>query len=273
MMDCEMYKSSIDLLVTETLDQARRLDLEKHLERCLDCRSELEATRRIWALLGELPVPASSGAMRGNFHSMLTNFKKDSRENIRELPVNRSGVFNLSGITNWVKYAAAIVLLLTGIGLGYLLNHPATAVLVSNRKMDSLATEVNSMKQMMMLSLLENPSASERIRAVGYTDEMGAASRKVIDALLTTLNQDANVNVRLITLDALARLSGNPIVREGLVQSIARQDSPLVQSAIADLMVKLQEKRSVKPLQKLLHKKDLNGMVKTKIEQSIQKLI
>jgi HEAT repeat protein len=121
--------------------------------------------------------------------------------------------------------------------------------------------------------MLENPSASERIRAVGYTDEMSSASRKVIDALLTTLNQDANVNVRLITLDALARLSANPIVREGLVQSISRQDSPLVQSAIADLMVKLQEKRSVKPLQKLLRKKDLNEMVKTKIEQSIQKLI
>jgi hypothetical protein len=47
----------------------------------------------------------------------------------------------------------------------------------------------------------------------------------------------------------------------------------LMQSAIADVMVKLQERRSIKSLQKLLNKKDLNGMVKIKIEQSIRKLI
>src|SRR5580704_10226223 len=212
-MDCEYYKSSIDLLVTESLDQTHRLDLEKHLEKCPECRAELEGTRRIWGLLGELPVPAASGAMRENFHSMLTNFKKDSSENLGELPATRARLFGLSAVRTWFKYAAAIVLLLVGIGLGYLMNHPSAPVLVNNRKMDSLASEINSMKQMMMLSMLENPSASERIRAVGYTDEMSTASRKVIDALLTTLNQDANVNVRLITLDALARLSANPIVR------------------------------------------------------------
>jgi hypothetical protein len=46
-----------------------------------------------------------------------------------------------------------------------------------------------------------------------------------------------------------------------------------MQSAIADAMVKLQEKSSVKSLQRLLNKKDLNKMVKINIEKSIQKLI
>ena len=98
-------------------------------------------------------------------------------------------------------------------------------------------------------------------------------SKKVIDALFTTLNEDPNVNVRLITLEALVKLSNEPKVRAGLVQSITLQESPLLQSAIADVMVKLQEKSSVQGLQKLLHRKDLNGMVKLKIEQSIHKLI
>ena len=125
----------------------------------------------------------------------------------------------------------------------------------------------------MMLSLLKDPSASQRIQAVSYTEELSSVDLKVIGALFTTLNEDPNVNVRLATLEALVRLAGEPRVREGLVRSIDLQDSPLMQSAIADAMVKLQEKSSVKSLQRLLNKKDLNKMVKINIEKSIQKLI
>jgi HEAT repeat protein len=102
---------------------------------------------------------------------------------------------------------------------------------------------------------------------------MSNVDMKVIGALFTTLNEDPNVNVRLATLEALVKLSGEPKVREGLVKSIELQESPMMQSAIADAMVKLQEKSSVKSLQKLLGKKDLNQMVKTNIQKSIQQLI
>jgi HEAT repeat protein len=120
---------------------------------------------------------------------------------------------------------------------------------------------------------LKDPSASQRIQAVSYTDEISNVDLKVIDALFTTLNEDPNVNVRLATLEALVKLSGEPKVREGLVLSINLQESPLMQSAIADVMVRLQEKSSVQSLQKLLGKKDLNQMVKLNIEKNIQKLI
>jgi hypothetical protein len=125
----------------------------------------------------------------------------------------------------------------------------------------------------MLLSLLNDPSASQRIRAVSYSDEISNVNQKVIGALFTTLNEDPNVNVRLATLEALVKLAGEPKVREGLVRSIDLQESPLMQSAIADAMVTLQEKSSVPYLQKLLSKKDLNQMVKINIEKNIQKLI
>ena len=77
----------------------------------------------------------------------------------------------------------------------------------------------------------------------------------------------------MVTLDALVKFSREPAVREGLIESIMQQESPLMQSAIADVMVKLQEKRSVKPLQELLNRKDLNETVKNKIKESIHQLI
>jgi HEAT repeat protein len=132
---------------------------------------------------------------------------------------------------------------------------------------------VHELKQTMMLALLENPSASERIRGVSYTSEIKHADKEVIDALLATLNNDPNVNVRLSTLDALAHLASHPEVREGLIKSIAQQDSPLLQSAIADVMLKLQEKRSIKSFRELLKQKDLNPGIRDKIKETITQLI
>ena len=128
------------------------------------------------------------------------------------------------------------------------------------------------MRQTMMLSLLENPSATERLRAVGFTKEINGVDGQVIDALLTTLNNDPNVNVRLVTLEALADLARDARVREGLVQSITRQESPLVQVALADVMVRLQEKRSLKPLRQMLRQPGINDLVKSKLEQTIKEL-
>ncbi len=68
-----------------------------------------------------------------------------------------------------------------------------------------------------------------------------------------------NVNVRLTTLEALTHFARDPVVREGLIQSILQQESPLVQAALADVMLKLQEKRAIQPFKKLLQQKDLNG--------------
>ncbi|HET6256425.1 MAG TPA: HEAT repeat domain-containing protein [Puia sp.] len=141
-----------------------------------------------------------------------------------------------------------------------------------SKQLEALTAQVHEMRELMMLSLLQNPSASERIRAVSYTSEIRHVNPNIAAALLATLNNDPNVNVRLTTLEALTHFVRDPVVREGLIQSILQQDSPLVQAALADVMLKLQEKRAIVPFKKLLQQKDLNGMVRTKIEQTITRL-
>jgi hypothetical protein len=272
-MQCENYKEQIELLVTGGLDESLRENLEKHLAGCPACRMEFETTAKIWKLMGEVPVPDVSEKLQLNFNTLLTNFKKESVPPKTRIPNLKEKFFALFVLRTQFRFVYGIMLLVLGILAGWMINRPGPTAIAYDRKIDSLSIQVKQMKQLMMLSLLENPSASERIRAVGYTTEAGSTNKKIIDALFTTLNEDPNVNVRLITLEALTRFSSDPGVREGLVQSITLQESPLLQSAIADVMVKLQEKRSVTPLQKLLHKKDLNEMVKIKIEESIRKLI
>jgi hypothetical protein len=102
---------------------------------------------------------------------------------------------------------------------------------------------------------------------------MDQVSARITNALFATLNQDENVNVRLAALDALKVYSRDSLVRSKLIESIAVQDSPLVQIALAELMVSIQEKKSVDALKQLLQSDKTAKEVKTKISESIEVLI
>jgi hypothetical protein len=272
-MECKDYREQFTSYLSDVLFEKERLEIESHLAGCADCRKEFEATRKVWDLMGEIPQPEPSGAMKTNFDVILSNYKKELI--VKKNPVSEwiNKLREYWSLQAQPRLAFSLLLVAIGLILGYLLRQPGQSATSYNKQIDSLSSQVSEMKQVLLLSLLHDPSASQRIRAVSYTDEISNVNLKVIDALFTTLNEDPNVNVRLSTLEALVKLSRDPRVREGLVRSIDLQDSPIMQSAIADVMVKLQEKSSVQSLQKLLHKKGLNQMVKLNIEKSIQKLI
>jgi HEAT repeat protein len=136
-----------------------------------------------------------------------------------------------------------------------------------------LTQQVESLKEMMMISLLEKESATERLKAVSLTHDLAGPSEKVTTALLRTLNSDPNTNVRLAALDALQGYTSLAEVRAGLVHSITLQKSPLVQVALAELMVAIQEKSSVSALKKVMDQKATPKEVKEKIKKSIDVLI
>lgn len=168
-----------------------------------------------------------------------------------------------------VKFAAASVVLLIGFASGMLLNRPNSDA----RQIDALSQQVTDLKEMVMLALLEKESATERLRAVSLTQDMDQASKKVVSALIETLNQDPNVNVRLAALDALLAYGDRPEVREALVRSIAQQESPLVQAGLAEAMARLQIKSSVKELQKIVEDEKTPEEVKKLINKTIGKMI
>jgi len=272
-MKCENDRAQVTLYVNHQMSEAERTAFTAHLETCPECRQELQNTREMWALMGEITPPEPSAGMQAKFNAMLDDFKAEDTRKKGFVPGVMQKLRELFTLQPGFAMAYSVLLIMAGVGGGYLISNRGSEVQHPMAKIDSLTNQVHEMKQMMMLALLENPSASERIRAVSYTSEIKGANKNVIDALLYTLNNDPNTNVRLTTLEALTHYANDPAVREGLVQSIAQQDSPLVQSALADAMIKLQEKKSIQPFRKLLQQKDLNIMVRDKIEETITRLI
>lgn len=220
--------------------------------------SQLRELSLIEQQVMKLEAPAPSTDLDDNFHQMLRTVKAKNKG------------FSWNNFFSWPelapKLAFASVTLVLGFLAGYLL-FPSPS---SNKEVAQLTSEVQEMKEMMMFSMLQQESATERLKAVSLTSEMTSVSDKVTNALLQTLNNDENINVRLEALEALKPFVRDSRIRKELVRSIGKQESPLVLVALAELMVELQEKSSVKELQKILKNERTPREVKQRIEEGIK---
>ena len=209
----------------------------------------------------KLEEPSPSIRLDDQFYSLLSDEKKKQRK----------GSFSFA-MPDWnalfPRLALASIVLIAGFTGGYLFNKPT-----QNKEVYALTQQVSDLREMMVFSLLEKESATDRLKAVGLTSEMNQVSQKVTAALFKTMNLDDNANVRLAALEALKPYAKQSSVREELVRSIAKQDSPLVQVALAEFMATIQEKKSVKELQKLLQNENTPKEVRSKINESIKVLI
>ena len=100
----------------------------------------------------------------------------------------------------------------------------------------------------MALSLLQQQSASERLRGVSWAYQVEPPDTAVLTALLAAVNHDPNVNVRLAAVDALRPFASSPGARNAAIEALSRQTSPIVQVALIDLLVDLKEKSAEQAL-------------------------
>ena len=104
---------------------------------------------------------------------------------------------------------------------------------------------------MVTISLLQQQSASERLKGISWSSHVSDADPEFLSTLFRTLNYDQNVDVRLASVDALSRFAGIPGVSDGLIRALQRQESPLVQIALIDALVQLQARQSIDVLRHL----------------------
>src|SRR5688500_15620505 len=246
----------------KTTDEEMR-EIETYLEAGLISMEEMSVLSRLDAHNIKMDAPPPSSALDDRFYRML------SAEKAKNKPANWMRFFTWPEFAP--KLAIASVTLLLGMLAGYILR--SSTVSPKDHKIEALSEQVSDLQEMMMLSLLEKGSATERLKAVNLTQEMNEASRKVTSALIRTLNEDENVNVRLAALEALKPYARDSSVREQLIRSIGQQESPLVQISLAELMVALQEKSAVNEFEKIVESDNTPPEVKRKIRESIDILI
>jgi hypothetical protein len=258
-----MEQNKIDELVAKynegLTDPSEVQQLERLIEEGLVQLTQLRSLDRLEERLLAVESPATSLAMDDKFYAMLSKQKKKE---------TTSYTFSMPS-WSWLapRLAFSVALVVIGFAGGSLMTKNQTS------DVEQLTAQVASLKETMMLALLEKESATDRLKAVSLTTEMDQVSQKVTQALFQTLNNDPNVNVRLAALEALTPYSKDSKVRAELVRSIGKQEASLVQVALAELMGMLQEKKSVTEFDKILRDDRTPVEVKNKIKESINVMI
>jgi hypothetical protein len=242
------------------LAEAEERSLEAHIFECAACLQEVETLGVLWKSLSLLPAEEPSSAMRLRFYESLSAY----RQGAESQPV-KGRWWPLAPV--WQLASAAAVLVI-GVGIGYAIK-PGPP----RQEIAELHQEVREMRQLVALSLLQQQgSATDRLRGVSWAYRAEPSDTEVLSALISTINHDPNVNVRLAAVDALHAFAASPMTRQAVLDSLPMQDTPLMQVALIDLAVDLKERRASQELTRLVADTSIDVGVKQRAQWALEKL-
>lgn len=271
-MDCKKINSLLIDFVDKQLDAEQIKSVQNHLADCKNCCQEVEELAIVMNELNTVEERQPSEKLRANFIQMIETQKSKSIaiEAKPIQPYHSDNYTRLRFMNPMYQVAAGFAILISGLLLGLLINKNNGA---NNSELMALQNEVSNMKQVIMLSKLDQTSPSSRIQAVGYMEELSSPDPKVINALISAMNADENSNVRLAATTALSRFTDNEIVREALINSLAIQDDPMVQITLINIMIGLHETKASSFIQRIANNDNTNKSVKSIAQKGLEILI
>jgi Ca2+-binding EF-hand superfamily protein len=240
----------------QSLDAGVAAVVKKHLDACSACQQEAVEMQQLLEAMKNTTVQKPDRSLRDNFQTLLQSEMNmasmshllEDEAGEKKAPANKTGRVATLPRRIW-QVAAALVLLLGGAWAGAALQHKKDS---QPNEMASLQKEVKEMKEMLLFSLIDDESASQRIKAVSYAEEMSNPDEPVINALINSLNNDKNANVRLAALYSLSRWADRLNVRDSLVLSLPKQTEPIVQIVLINLLAEKRETRAISPIKAIL---------------------
>ncbi len=255
-MTCDHARELIAGSWQSELDSPSAAALQHHLDSCAECRAEAAALGGIWQRLADLPAPEPSRALDLRFEATLQSLI--DAHTARPKPARTWSFANLWPRNPAWQGAIAMACLVLGLVVGNMFH---TIRGGSDTEIAKLHEEIATTRDMVALSLLQQQTATERLRGVEYSSRMKTMEPEIVAALVHAINEDSSVNVRLAAIDALGKASGSSSVRTSLARSLPDQDSPMVQAALVDYFVDAHDRKAVGALQQLAQKPDLNPAV------------
>jgi hypothetical protein len=274
-MSCERFREQIPECLAGRLESGVREKLIAHLELCSACRADMAEMGAVWRGLESLPAAEPDPSMRSRFVEVLEAYQAGMEQGRARtvVPANRPW-----WMTGWWPAKAAwqtaltmLLLLAGGIGGRYLARQ-RTANVPTTPEIAQLQSQIETLRQTVALSMLQDQSSSSRIRGVTYASQVQQPDQQIDQALLYTLNHDANVNVRLHAVDVLENLAVRPEIQRALVDSLPLQDSPLVDVAVIDVLTEVHDKAAIPALRQLAQDPKTDDSVRQRAAAGVRKL-
>jgi len=264
-MNCERFRERIPESLAGELTGAARAELMDHLAACSACSSEAAKMGAVWRGLDSPLEAEPDPVMRTRFLEVLEAYRAGIEQSRGRTGWWEAGWWPARAV--WQTALALALLVAGGFGERYLAR-PRTP----GPEIAQLQRQVENLRELVALSMLRDQSPSSRIHGVTFGSQMAQPDRPIEQALLYAVNHDDNVNVRLSAVDALEKLAGNPEIRRALVDALPMQDSPLVETAIVDVLVRTNDTEAVPALRQLVRDAQADESVRQWAAEGVRKL-
>jgi hypothetical protein len=268
-MKCEEFCHLGPDYLSGSLPQEAAAAMKAHAENCEACAADVA----MWQQLGKLPELEPSPNLQRRFDALLSAYEEGQWERKKYQP--RAPLAPSFGAMGWfsgMRFAAVAAALVVMLGLGYAAGNFMHSREDKDKEVAELRTELRETRELAMKSLMQASSPSDRLQGVSYTTHFDRPDPQVLGALMHTLRYDSSVDVRLAALDALRRYNAQPEVREGMVNSLSKQDSPMVQIALIDMLVEMKERRAAEQIKQLEQNTKANPLVRERARWGLRQL-
>ncbi len=257
-MDKQEWESRLIDYIDGRADETERAAIEQELVQNEAVRSLYNQLTEVMGAMNKARVLEPSGKLKANFQQALQN----------EIALQARPTKTVFFSPVVYRIAAGFVLLMVGLVIGYKINQSN----VEAERLARLEQEIEENRNMMLAMMDNQLSASQRIIGVSVAYEMEKPDDEIVSALVKTMNEDGNTNVRLAALDALGKFSNEEQVRNELIGSLKTQKDPVVQIALIQLLVKMKEKSVLNQLEKITRDAGTLKAVKDEAHAGILKL-
>ena len=123
----------------------------------------------------------------------------------------------------------------------------------------------------MTISLLQQDSASERLRGVRYGSVAVVHDDDVLTALIDAVGHDDSVNVRLAAIDALRPHVSRRTVRNSMIAFLRSERSPVVQVSLVDALMEANGRETRETLEAFANDVNVDETVRTHVWAALEK--
>ncbi len=254
-MNCpECSESLLDLIENElSTEETQRVN--QHLANCENCQKEYQDLNSTWNSLDRLPKPGPE--MKERFTAALSAYEQGQLEG-RELRVDNPAQKPNIILRLWQSGYGQAAMIGFAFLVGLLVTRPAN----NTSDLESIKQELASIREFTALSLLSQTSVSERLRGMEWITETGIENPKTLNTLYDKLNYDPNINVRFAALETLGNFSGNPDVRQKLVEQLDEPNSPMIKAELIKLIVRNADRSSIPTLKRISEDADEHATIR-----------
>jgi oligoendopeptidase F len=253
-MKCEKIQDKFVDYLDKNLSEQEMSSVENHLKECDDCSQEINHLETLFNEFSKEEIEQPSLNLRMNFEQLLEDEKAKLETPVIQLQPQKEK-------TDWkasLRIAASILIVISAFLIGKLTNGEEGTI--------------PSKGVSETITLMNNESASKRILAMNNSQEFTEENTEIIQAIVNRLLYDKNTSVRLTAVESLAKFSSLEMVKDALIKSLETEKDPAIQIELIHILVKIQEKRALVPMQNLLENKDVPNYVKKELQINISSL-